>query len=215
MELSIEKMLDRDNENLEFESKKYKIIKQAVSKELANFVSKEFELVKDLIYQMNSISDDDTSAIRDSQVEQCFSWYAPMCFETLMLHLKPLVEKITKKNLYPTYSYGRIYYNGAEMPSHLDRPSCEYSVTICLQKDSVDWPIWFKDAEGDIKPLSLDIGDMCVYKGTELDHWRLKYQGKKQIQAFLHYVDVTGPYANYKFDGRDSLALPEVKQKSK
>lgn len=38
--------------------------------------------------------------------------------------------------------------------------------------------------------------------------------GRQLAQAFLHYVDRHGPYANEKFDGRQSLMRPPVSKKS-
>ena len=37
------------------------------------------------------------------------------------------------------------------------------------------WPIWIKDYAGKSHEVPLDdIGDMVVYHGTELEHWRDK-----------------------------------------
>ena len=48
----------------------------------------------------------------------------------------------------------------------------------------------------------LDIGDMLVYSGCELEHWREPFEGICG-QVFLHYNHVNGPFAEKnKFDKR-------------
>jgi alkylated DNA repair dioxygenase AlkB len=121
------------------------------------------------------------------------------------MHLQPKVEEITGKKLYPAYSYARIYYNKASMPCHIDRPACQYSVSITIEVDPTPWEIWMENHSGDASAIMLNVGDMIVYQGDKLKHWRDEYPGKKQIQAFLHYVDADGKYADYKYDKRAYL----------
>jgi hypothetical protein len=54
-----------------------------------------------------------------------------------------------------------------------------------------------------------DIGDMLVYSGCELEHWREPFEGNICGQVFLHYNHVNGPFAEKnKFDKRPMLGLP-------
>ena len=147
-------------------------------------------------------------------VDNSFSMYGPMCLEALTEMLLPKMEKVTGKKLAPTYSYTRIYYNGASMDKHTDRPSCEYSATLTLSITEKPWLIWVKDLTGDERPVNLLVGDMCVYKGQTVPHWRDRYEGEEQIQAFLHYVDVNGPNAKFKYDGRPMMGMhPSTRRK--
>ena len=62
----------------------------------------------------------------------------------------------------------------------------------------------------------LNVGDLVCYRGVDLEHWRNKFEapeGSWHVQAFLHYVDVNGPYANYKYDGRESIGLSKTSKK--
>lgn len=120
------------------------------------------------------------------------------------------MEVVVNKELYPTYSYARFYYNQAEMLIHKDRPSCEYSATACISNDKEygPWEIWFEDLDGKHVDIYLEPGDILIYKGDILNHWRTPYQGQEQCQAFLHYVDKNGPYKNYKYDCRPCLGAP-------
>jgi hypothetical protein len=55
----------------------------------------------------------------------------------------------------------------------------------------------------------IDVGDMLVYSGCELEHWREPFDGNICGQVFLHYNHVNGPFADKnKFDGRPKLGLP-------
>ena len=69
------------------------------------------------------------------------------------------------------------------------------------------------DSSGEVgntgTPVYLNPGDMIVYRGEDIEHWREKFQGTRHAQVFLHYNDVNGPYGtNNLFDGRMSLAVP-------
>jgi hypothetical protein len=57
------------------------------------------------------------------------------------------------------------------------------------------------------KKVILQPGDMVIYRGCDIKHWRDPYDGNQQIQVFLHYVDVNGKYADHKFDKRPMLGL--------
>ncbi|GAA4863635.1 hypothetical protein [Luteimonas vadosa] len=131
--------------------------------------------------------------------------YADALSEALLLRVLPLMEKVAGESLFPCYSYLRIYQNGAELPAHLDRPSCEISTSLTLGSDGrAPWPLCVK-ADGQDLALQLAPGDMLAYRGAELPHWRERFEGRHWIQVFLHYVRAEGPYADYRFDGREHI----------
>jgi len=125
----------------------------------------------------------------------------PLC-ESLLLHVQPILEKATGRKLFPTYAYMRIYGPGSILAEHTDRPSCEISATLTLgYKAPAIWPIFVRSNGKDI-PVHLDRGDMLIYKGCELPHWRKPLQGDYTVQAFLHFVDQNGKNADWKYDKR-------------
>jgi hypothetical protein len=191
-----------------FEQQGFHIEHNAISIESARILAAEFNIIRDYTYFVNRIDPSDLTKYGDSQSSKSFSYYSPTCFESLMVTMLPKIAEITNKKLYPSYSYGRIYYNGAELPRHRDRRSCEYSVTMTIDMDQIPWDIHFVDREKNIKSISLDIGDMCVYQGYELEHWRNPYRGTRQLQAFLHYVEIEGKFSHYRYDTRPVLGLP-------
>ena len=55
----------------------------------------------------------------------------------------------------------------------------------------------------------LDVGDMLVYSGCKLEHWREPFEGNICGQVFLHYNNrkTKGSQDNI-FDKRPHLGLP-------
>ena len=110
--------------------------------------------------------------------------------------------------LFPTYSYFRVYKRGDTLAKHMDRPSCEISVSLCLGfEEGKTWPIWIEGPGGKFS-VSLQPGDALLYRGTECAHWREAFEGNGHAQVFLHYVNQNGPCAEWKFDkGRSTAGL--------
>ena len=142
----------------------------------------------------------DKANVNDSQVPDALaSMFHDLVFETLLEKLWPVIEQATGKELYPTYSYSRLYKNGNLLEKHKDRDECEISVTIQLGRSHhYSWPIYMGDHRYDLAE-----GDGVIYKGCEIDHWRDKCDGPPGYysgQVFLHYVDANGPYAHKAYD---------------
>jgi hypothetical protein len=137
--------------------------------------------------------------------------------ESLLLQLKPIMEKSTGLSLYPTYSYFRVYRPGDTLAPHKDRSSCEVSTTVCFyfdykeEQDTYSWPIYM-----DNKPCVMAPGDLIVYRGCDLEHWRDEFKAPKgswHVQAFFHYVDADGPFESFKFDGRPYIGYLSEEKK--
>ena len=206
---------------------KYQVIKNAISYELANFIYNYFLLKKDAVEFMykNNINYESPllGTWTDQQVPNTYSHYADMVMETLLMKVLPIMKKETGLELIPTYSYARVYKKGDILRRHKDRPSCEISTTLNLGGDP--WPIFIDGTGADSvideykqihKPnapegtkVLLEVGDMLVYSGCELEHWREPFEGNICGQVFLHYNHVNGPFAGTNmFDGRPKLGLP-------
>jgi hypothetical protein len=182
----------------EFSEKGYTLIKNAINPELRNVITQ-----YSLFDEMQDFSPDGI------QVPRAHSRYADPAMEAMLLHLHPLMEKNTGLELYPTYSFYRVYRNGDILEPHTDRPSCEISTTVCFKYSYDDndysWPI-IMDGER----VYMNPGDIVVYRGVDLEHSREEFNPPGDhwhVQAFLHYVDANGPYSNYKFDQRESLGV--------
>ena len=215
---------------MSFKKNKYTVIKQAISKDLAAFIRNYFCMQKqvyDTCKQARYFSPFENilgyyEDPIDGQIPNTYSQYANMAMETLMLKCQPGMEKATGLKLYPAYTYARIYKKGDELKRHKDRFSCEISTTMNLGGD--DWPIYLEPdpKKGGVKPgqgyvsdntkgvrVDLKPGDMLVYSGCELEHWREKFKGKECVQVFLHYNNRKTPGAkDNMFDRRPHLGLP-------
>ena len=212
-----------------FKKNKYAIVRQAISKDLASFIANYFSMQKQVY--------DTCKATRyfspfeniighyeneEEQIPNTYSQYANMAMETLMLKIQPVMEKTTGLKLYPSYTYARIYKKGDVLKRHKDRFSCEISTTMNLGGN--DWPLYLEpdSSKGGVKEgvgyvsentkgvrVDLKPGDMMVYEGMELEHWRNKFKGKECIQVFLHYNNRKTPGAkDNMFDKRPHLGLP-------
>jgi hypothetical protein len=146
----------------------------------------------------------------DPQAENSYSFYGDPVFDTVLNLSNNNVGKCVGLDLTPQYSYWRLYETGNQLKKHKDRASCEISATICLGydisnlKDKLyNWPMYI-----DGKPIHLNPGDILLYKGCEVEHWRDIFQGLNQAQAFLHYNDNNGLFYN-KYDTRECLGIPK------
>jgi hypothetical protein len=117
----------------------------------------------------------------------------------------PKVADTCGLRLFPTYSYFRVYKHGDILAAHVDRPSCEVSVTISVGYEAdAPWPLWI-DQRGSPTAIELEPGDGMLYRGTQVRHWRDAFSGTEATQLFLHYVDSDGPNCDWKFDRRPTL----------
>ena len=113
-----------------------------------------------------------------------------------------------------TYSFTRKYDRGAYLKAHCDRPSCEVSATICTgyaSDDGEPWTIWVDntrnwvdEGQGDQEkifnetqgvpmrkrkgiPIKLEVGDLLLYQGPNVIHWRDHFLGNYSYHMFLHF----------------------------
>jgi hypothetical protein len=189
-----------------FNQNKYQVIKNAVSYELANFCFNYFLLKRDAVkymYDKNIVAESPILGTwKDQQVPNVYSHYADFVMETLLMKVMPIMKEQTGLDLIPTYSYARVYEKGSILAKHKDRPSCEISTTLNLGGDP--WAIYLEGVQVDLAP-----GDMLVYSGCELEHWRDEFKGNLCGQVFLHYNHRKGQFAEQnKFDKRAMLGLP-------
>jgi hypothetical protein len=194
---------------MSFQDNNYVVLKTIIDDQLRIFISGELRNLESVVGYYREISNDNANynINDDGQVTNCFYYYSPLCGETLSGLLKPAIESVVNKELLATYSYLRIYTNGAELLQHKDRESCEYSVVICVENFENIWNLNINDLSGNTIPILLNNGDALVYKGMEIEHWRNKFIGNKFIVLALHYVDKNGIYKDWMFDKRPLIGF--------
>jgi len=208
-----------------FKRKKYQLIKKAITTDMANFIYSYFTMKrrvtkKFLDERFISPFEEAWGSWTDLQIPNTYSHYADLVMETLLEKVKSRMEKETKLKLLPTYSYARIYKKGDVLTRHKDRFSCEISTTMFLGGDP--WDIYLEPNKN-VGPspdpyvpttnkgikVSLKPGDMLIYSGCELEHWREAFQGTNCCQVFLHYNQINSPGSiENRFDRRPFLGLP-------
>jgi len=200
---------------LSFKKNKYTVLKKAISKELADFVYKYFlnkRNVARFLFDQKYISpfNQEYGVWNDEQVPNTYSHYSDIAMETLLQEIKPIMEKHIGIKLSPTYSYARIYKKGDVLARHKDRYSCEISTTLNLGGDL--WSIYLdptgKQGQAGIK-INLEVGDMLIYSGCNLEHWREEFKGENCGQVFLHYNKAGSKKAKENYlDKRPLLGVP-------
>jgi hypothetical protein len=194
----------------------FKVVKNVITKDLADFIFTYFLLKRSVYLQLknnpvyNKYNIHELFGItNDLQSPEAYSHYADTAMETLLEKVRPLVEKKLNKKLFSTYSYARIYIKGCDLKKHIDRLECEISITLNLGGDS--WPIYVEDpiSKKEIE-INLKQGDMLIYKGCEVSHWRKKFKKNICVQVFLHYNEDKKENKIREFDGRLHLGLPKL-----
>jgi hypothetical protein len=155
--------------------------------------------------------------------QKVWNKYAEPVIETLLGLATPMVQEHMGKELVPTYSWSRMYQHGSEMERHVDRDQCVVSGTLCLGYDLSNieseetrekycWPIFFGPSNGRKNtkgtPVQLTPGQLCLYKGTEIEHWREPFRGVDHAQVFFHWVEKDDKNnEDLYFDSRPMLGL--------
>ena len=213
--------------------KKYEIVRGAISYDLANFIFNYLLLHRDataFLMHRGIVKDIGPSDLwgtwKDKQIPNTFSKYGDGVLDTLLMKVLPVMRKLTGLSLIPCYSYVRLYKTGDELVRHRDRKSCEVSYTLFLGGDPWEFfldPTGKSGVKTAINPhaailkkkpnkglsVLLKPGDMLVYRGCELDHWRKPFKGALHAAAFGHYNDSDGPEGRKRlFDGRPVLGIP-------
>ncbi len=138
--------------------------------------------------------------------------YADPLFETLMEQLRPQVEAATGLSLWSTLSFCYHYTHGNVLNPHTDRNSCEIVAGLCIGADpqfvanKQSWPLHLKDSP----PIDINFGDMLIFRGSDIEHWRERFTGVWFVSAILGYVDQNGPHAYLKYDQRKALGHKHI-----
>ena len=214
---------------MSFKKNKYQVIRGAISKEVADIAYRYLQISAEADHWMlnNGVTHAGNKLIgnfNDTQVPGSYAKYGDRLMETLLVKTIDVMQKKTGLKLVPTYSYTRLYRKGNILKWHKDRPSCEISTTLNLGGDL--WDIYIDPTGSDNvideyknihKPnapkgikVKLNQGDMLIYSGCELEHWREPFTGDICAQVFLHYNHVNGKFAKTNiFDRRPMLGVPK------
>ena len=205
----------------EFMTKGYVVLKNYIPKEIINMSLDAWKTVENDPIANEMYFREEDEITQNSPKESLYKSVGAYQFPPAVgLHrwLRDQLENTLDFKLCETYCYTRKYDRGAYLKAHLDRPSCEISVTICLDyktDDNTPWKIWvqkdknYVDTTGGIEevfeqsqalphrdrigaPVSLEVGDVLIYQGPNAVHWRDTFLGDYSYHMFLHYMNLNG-----------------------
>lgn len=201
--------------NYTYQKDNFTIVKKALPNNIVTFLFKYFlrkkqiaKFLKDNKYI--SPFEEAFGIFSDSQVPNpnTFIIYGDPAMDTILEELLPLMNKKTNLKLAPTYSYGRVYAKGDVLKRHKDREECEVSTTLNLGGEP--WAIYLDPSGNKGKKgvkVILEAGDMLIYSGCRLEHWRNSFKGNVCAQVFFHYNKISDSSRTL-YDGRPFLGLP-------
>lgn len=140
----------------------------------------------------NEANTNPQSLVYDNECPRSLCIYDFRWFVELLVDKTPFMSKVLEEPMLPTYTYARIYTNQEVLQKHIDRHACEVSVSLHLDSDGTEWPIWFTKPNGEQISCNLKSGQAVIYLGMKTIHWRDAFQGKEYGQVFLHYVRSRG-----------------------
>jgi hypothetical protein len=107
--------------------------------------------------------------------------------------LTGLVRDLAGEPVKPSYSYVSAYHSGAELPRHIDRQQCEFSISLLVDYSpepdlETQWPLILEPPDGTVS-ISQALGDALVYRGRQIPHYRRRLDvGMTSTSIFFHYV---------------------------
>lgn len=119
----------------------------------------------------------------------------------LLHRLTPLVEQVVGRPLRQSYSFAMDYRAGAKLEAHIDRPQCEYTISLlldylpALENGCSPWPLEVELSAGTpFARLFQAPGDAVLFCGRELRHRRpIIPTGASSLVLMLHWVDADFP----------------------
>jgi hypothetical protein len=210
-----------------FEKNKYVVIRNFLDSNMSGLIyqyclAKVQQVDFKTTFDRNNYDSDWDGNFGDTQAPSSYSAYGDILMDTILAASRPTIENYTGLPLVSTYSYWRLYQKEEELTRHRDRHSCEISTTLCLGYNTsnldqenfkdYDWPIYVENSNKEEIPIHLKPGDMLIYRGCEVDHWRDKYIGLNHAQVFLHYNNLNNNPNMY--DGRPIIGIPKRFQRA-
>lgn len=192
----------------------------------------------DLDYHRVELSPTDgAEGITESSFRKSYSSHSAPHSVSLNRYMKNRLSEVLTIPLLETYAFSRKYLRGAMLGAHTDRPSCEISCTFPLAyatDDRKPWKIWVNNERNwvgvdqkeqyassaaippaqrkNCRSVSLEVGDVLLYQGPNIVHWRDTLQGDFSYHVFCHYVAGQGVLKNVAWDalGDQSLAAQKA-----
>jgi hypothetical protein len=108
-------------------------------------------------------------------------------------HLAGRVSEAAGEALRPSYVYTATYHDQAELPMHIDREQCRYTVSLCVDclpelPGEIPWPLVLQPAGARIEVYQ-QLGDGLLFGGQQIAHGRPRMPAGLVFTTMLfHFV---------------------------
>lgn len=132
----------------------------------------------------------------DTQVKRRYALHNDLLSRYLHQQLAPLVSRVARETVKPSYAYSATYIEDAELEPHTDRPQCEFTMSMQIgykpelkTGELSPWALSLDDLNEKKIDYHLACGDGVIYKGCELVHYRAPlFAGHESTSVFFHFV---------------------------
>lgn len=132
----------------------------------------------------------------DDQVAERYRLHSEPVAMFIHPQLAGLVSRIAGEPVVPSYLYFASYPGGSALPRHVDRPQCEFSISVLVDyspepNGPCGWPLFLEDPSrpADAVAADLSLGDAVFYRGRQLVHYRDRLPDEHRSSSlFFHYV---------------------------
>lgn len=201
---------------LDFVNNRYVVLRDFIPKDIINMTLDAWRTIEldENAYNAHFMKEDElTHSTPEAQRNKSHGAYNFPPAVGIHRWIKNALNPVLDLKLQETYSFTRKYVRGASLSSHTDRPSCEISVTFPLRyktDDNTPWKIWLnnehnfcnynytsgqqwiktitQDTHNGIS-LELEVGDVLLYQGPNVPHWRNTLCGDYSYHMFVHFIN--------------------------
>ncbi len=110
--------------------------------------------------------------------------------------LNERVAQLVGRRTKPSYSFVSLYDQGGDLFWHVDRPPCEYTITLLidyaplLEGERSPWALKIRGRDGRLHAVHQRLGETLIFKGRELKHSRDQLpSGHRSSSILFHFVD--------------------------
>jgi hypothetical protein len=129
-------------------------------------------------------------------LEDRYGFHSELMASFLHQQLGGLVSQIAAEPVKPSFVYFGSYRPGAVLPRHLDRPQCQFSISLLVDYSPepdgpCGWPLYLENPSRPEATVAADLamGDGAFYRGQEVFHYRHALpEGHRAALPFLNYV---------------------------
>lgn len=191
-----------------FAQHNYEVIEKLISREMLAFIRRHLRMLE------RNHGFTHLHPAKGALMGKALAVYAPPFAETLLEMHARAIAKVVGCSLEPSYSFARIYLHGSALKRHTDREAGEIGVSVnASHGEDASWPIYLRAPRKSAVRVNLQPGDALVFAGTQLEHWRDRFPGRRHEQILLFYVRKDGAYQHLKHDKRQRIGAPPFRER--